>query len=256
LFAATSGLAFVVAPAMAQETPDQSILSEDSRDCAETCAATGGRADGRLGLPAEELLNRKPAENRDYFYSVPACPSAACQRSITTSPFAASQPGVSTSPTVGVTIDDVPYGSVSILGFGSRFFLTSNPSDLQRIEVLRGRRATLYGASSLGGLLKYVTTDPSPSEFLAGSRRRQPDQSRRSGWRHPRRSQHSLDFGPARHPHQRSVSARRRILSMIPARGARMSTGRTSMAAASRCFGISRRGAQLKLAANQPARAG
>jgi len=39
-----------------------------------------------------------------------------------------------------------------------------DPSDLQRVEVLRGPQGTLYGASSLGGLLKYVTVDPSTTQ--------------------------------------------------------------------------------------------
>src|SRR5262249_8577138 len=39
--------------------------------------------------------------------------------------------------------------------------------ELTRLEVLRGPQGTLYGASSLGGLLKYVTVDPS-TEGLKG----------------------------------------------------------------------------------------
>ena len=38
-----------------------------------------------------------------------------------------------------------------------------DPGDLQRIEVLRGPQGTLYGASSVGGLLNFVTVDPSPA---------------------------------------------------------------------------------------------
>ena len=32
--------------------------------------------------------------------------------------------------------------------------------DVSRIEVLRGPQGTLYGASSLGGVLKFVTNEP------------------------------------------------------------------------------------------------
>src|SRR3546814_9650248 len=35
-----------------------------------------------------------------------------------------------------------------------------NTFDIARIEVLKGPQGTLYGASSLGGLLKFVTNEP------------------------------------------------------------------------------------------------
>jgi outer membrane receptor protein involved in Fe transport len=40
-----------------------------------------------------------------------------------------------------------------------------DPSDVQRVEVLRGPQGTLYGASALGGLVKYVTTPPSLTDY-------------------------------------------------------------------------------------------
>ena len=72
--------------------------------------------------------------------------------------------GSGTTPTVGVTIDDVPYGSSTANG-GGNLFPDLDPSDFARIEVLRGPQGTLYGASSLGGLIKYVTIDPSTDAF-------------------------------------------------------------------------------------------
>jgi iron complex outermembrane recepter protein len=40
-----------------------------------------------------------------------------------------------------------------------------DPADLSRIEVLRGPQGALYGASSLGGLIKFVTVDPATGEL-------------------------------------------------------------------------------------------
>jgi iron complex outermembrane recepter protein len=54
----------------------------------------------------------------------------------------------------------VPYGS-STDGGGGNAIPDIDPSDFARVEVLRGPQGTLYGVSSMGGLLKYVTVDPS-----------------------------------------------------------------------------------------------
>jgi iron complex outermembrane receptor protein len=74
--------------------------------------------------------------------------------------------GFFSNPTVGITVDGVPYGSSTPAG-GGAFAPDLDPSDLARIEVLRGPQGTLYGASSLGGLLQYVTTDPSTDALSA-----------------------------------------------------------------------------------------
>ena len=64
------------------------------------------------------------------------------------------------NPTVAITVDDVPFGSSTSVG-GGYFAPDLDPSDLARVEVLRGPQGTLYGASSFGGLIKFVTVDPS-----------------------------------------------------------------------------------------------
>lgn len=111
-------------------------------------------------LNADTLVDRNQIRLQDYFTSVPGL-------SVTPSDFGGPQltlrgltTGGFSSPTVGITVDDVPYGSSSSLASGQEA-PDIDPSDLERVEVLRGPQGTLYGASSLGGLVKFVTVDPS-----------------------------------------------------------------------------------------------
>jgi outer membrane receptor protein involved in Fe transport len=67
--------------------------------------------------------------------------------------------------TVATYIDDTPVGSSSAYGGGVAFMLDLLPYDVERIEVLRGPQGTLYGASSMGGLVKYVLSTPSLTKF-------------------------------------------------------------------------------------------
>jgi outer membrane receptor protein involved in Fe transport len=69
------------------------------------------------------------------------------------------------NPAVGFYIDDAPFGSSTLIGRGSILSPDLDPSDLQRIEVLRGPQGTLYGAGAMGGLIKFVTTAPDFSRF-------------------------------------------------------------------------------------------
>src|ERR1700730_16388181 len=69
--------------------------------------------------------------------------------------------GVSTTQgaaTVGIYLDDVP-----LQGRTNNWTQPIDPGlwDMQRVEVLRGPQGTLYGASSEGGTVRYITTVPS-----------------------------------------------------------------------------------------------
>jgi iron complex outermembrane receptor protein len=106
------------------------------------------------------LIDQDQSQLRDYFSQVPGLSmadqgdgtSVIAIRGIITSNF--------TNPTVAISIDDVPFGSSTALAGGELLHPDIDPSGLQQIEVLRGPQGTLYGASSLGGLIRYVTTDP------------------------------------------------------------------------------------------------
>jgi iron complex outermembrane receptor protein len=73
--------------------------------------------------------------------------------------------GYNQNPIVSTVIDDVPVASSTQRGQGGLTSPDLDPSDLARIEVLKGPQGTLYGADSLGGLIKYVTADPSAKGF-------------------------------------------------------------------------------------------
>jgi iron complex outermembrane receptor protein len=113
-------------------------------------------------LSASELLDDNKTRMEDYFRDVPGLTMTTAGSGQSTLSVRGVSTGNTTNPTVGITIDDVPYGSASGLEFGSLISPPDlDPTDLQQIEVLRGPQGTLYGASSLGGLLKFVTADPS-----------------------------------------------------------------------------------------------
>ncbi|HET6942875.1 MAG TPA: TonB-dependent receptor [Sphingomicrobium sp.] len=69
--------------------------------------------------------------------------------------------------TVATYIDETPVGSATALANGGVLAADIDPSDLARVEVLRGPQGTLYGANSLGGLVKYVTIAPSTGRLEA-----------------------------------------------------------------------------------------
>jgi outer membrane receptor protein involved in Fe transport len=72
--------------------------------------------------------------------------------------------------TVAIYMDETPFGSSSALVNGAVLAGDFDTFDVARIEVLRGPQGTLYGASSMGGLLKFVTNTPDTSGYSARGR--------------------------------------------------------------------------------------
>src|SRR5438477_4758642 len=77
---------------------------------------------------------------------------------------------ISSGATVATYIDETPMGSSGIYQRADINELDLLPYDIRRVEILRGPQGTLYGANSIGGLIKYVTLDPSltAEEFHIG----------------------------------------------------------------------------------------
>jgi len=63
--------------------------------------------------------------------------------------------------TTGVYIDDVPI-QFRQSGFANAYPVTF---DLTRVEVLRGPQGTLFGAGAEGGSIRFITTEPSLTQF-------------------------------------------------------------------------------------------
>ncbi len=66
------------------------------------------------------------------------------------------------SPTVGIYLDEVPITMRNLLNTGAtepQFF------DLDRIEVLRGPQGTLYGSSSMGGTIRFISNQPNLDDY-------------------------------------------------------------------------------------------
>ena len=66
-----------------------------------------------------------------------------------------------TAPSVALYLNDAP---ASLVGRNLDIYA----ADLQRVEVLAGPQGTLFGASAMGGAVRYITNKPNLTEFHAG----------------------------------------------------------------------------------------
>lgn len=114
-------------------------------------------------VSADALENSNAFSVADYFSKVPGvnlvnADSGSGQASIAIRGIAA----LGGNPTVGFTVDDVPFGGSGGGAVGAGGIVPDfDPSNLAQIEILRGPQGTLYGANGIGGSIRYVTIDPS-----------------------------------------------------------------------------------------------
>ena len=116
-------------------------------------------------IGAKELERQRIERFDDYLGQVPAMASISTRPGATQLILRGVSAGSQPNSMVSVYVDESPYGVTS--AFARAGYLTPDfdPYDMQRIEVLRGPQGTLYGANSLGGVLKFVTTPPDPGGF-------------------------------------------------------------------------------------------
>jgi len=167
----TNGLKVSAGHAVNVAASDRQASSMDAV-APEEVLVTAQKKDERLqdvpvpmtAIDAQSLTSNNQFHLQDYYASVPGLTLAQDSRGAPSISIRGVTTGVVVTSTTGITIDDVPFGASTVHpAFNPAPDV--DPNDLARIEILRGPQGTLYGASSLGGLVKYVTIDPSTAGF-------------------------------------------------------------------------------------------
>jgi iron complex outermembrane recepter protein len=176
-FKTTSGTAIltgVLAASSAYAQTATAPAAAPSGELTEIIVTAQKRSESLLSVPAAvtslssaDLARQGYVQLTDYAASVPGLNLIASQpgQSVVIIRGVSTGFGASIPATTATYIDDVPYGSSTANAYGSIATLDLDPATLQRVEVLRGPQGTLYGASSMGGLIKYVTAPPSLTTY-------------------------------------------------------------------------------------------
>ena len=160
---ATSAACAVVPAAFAQDASSKSL--EEIVVTAQKRSQALADIPMSVSVISGEELERQRADNfQDLVALVPGFSITSAQRGATRITLRGINTG-GVASTVGVYVDDVPFGSSTGLANGAILSGDFDTFDLARIEVLRGPQGTLYGASSLGGVLKYVPNAPSTEDL-------------------------------------------------------------------------------------------
>lgn len=154
----------VAAPAFAANAADQAAATATVGDIIVTAEKRAEPlqkvSDAVTAVTAEKLQEINANGFQDFYRLVPGLTVTPGSQGENTLSIRGLQSSNFTGPTVGVYIDDTPIGS-SVAGDHANSLVPDlDPSDLARVDVLRGPQGTLYGAAALGGLVKFVTAQP------------------------------------------------------------------------------------------------
>ncbi len=124
-----------------------------------------------VALPQSALIERDLRSAQDIARAVPGLFISSSNNS--TGPSVAIR-GVASAigaPTTAIYLDDIPLQKRLVNGTSSG---SGSPFpqlyDLDRVEVLKGPQGTLYGESSEGGAIRFITPQPSLTDFTAKAR--------------------------------------------------------------------------------------
>ncbi|MFT3790180.1 MAG: TonB-dependent receptor [Rudaea sp.] len=158
-------LALIAGAAHAEDVPDNS--KDPSATLGTIIVTSEKRSEDVMNVPmsvgvidADQLQNLHATQLADYAAYIPGltisdggAPGSASIGIRGISPLTATS-------TVATYIDETPIGSSSMYGDGGTAILDLLSNTFQSVEVLRGPQGTLYGASAMGGVIRYVTRAP------------------------------------------------------------------------------------------------
>jgi iron complex outermembrane receptor protein len=170
LLASSILLGAMFAPAAFAQTRAQAPAGAQGAEVGELVVTAQKREERLLDVPvqvtsvsADTLTKQNLVQIQDFYTRVPGLQYSGGR--VTQLSIRGINSGGVANPTVALLVDDVQFGGST--GAGQPPIPDFDPATLDHIEVLRGPQGTLYGASSLGGLIKYVTKAPSTTDFNA-----------------------------------------------------------------------------------------
>lgn len=176
LLLATSAMTVIVFPAQAQQTSAPAAAAPATEEAAdEKVTVTAQKRRQELAkvpasvsvLKGSELEKLNVTSMSDWSGYVPGLTvqsqGAAGSQIVTLEGIAP----IGAASLVRVYVGDTPIGSSGSYSNAAGYTPDLIPYDIERIEVLRGPQGTLYGASSMGGVIKYVMKSPDLNDFSA-----------------------------------------------------------------------------------------
>ena len=170
---ATTALVAFAGPVLAQTRPAPAATTGQAPAVDELIVTANKRAESlhdvamAISAVSEDKFQRTAATSfSDYLTQVPGVSyTGAAQGAGTLTVRGINAGGV--AATVGVYIDETPFGSSTALVNASVLATDVNPFDMQRVEVLKGPQGTLYGAGALGGVVRYISNAPSTAGYAS-----------------------------------------------------------------------------------------
>ncbi|HEY1881241.1 MAG TPA: TonB-dependent receptor [Caulobacteraceae bacterium] len=109
-------------------------------------------------LPAKDLARAGFVKLEDYVAQVPGLSITTVNPGSMQITLRGITSGVnSASPLTSIYVDEAPFGSTNAYAAGGDLTPDLDPAELSQIEVLKGPQGTLYGASAVGGVVKFDT---------------------------------------------------------------------------------------------------